>query len=178
MIAVPALALLFISNLKGASVTDPAEIVHNINLPYMVFIFIAGVISAAALVTPGVSGSFILLLMGIYHVITYSVSSVRHLLADITNISLMLDICKVMAPFAIGVIIGGLSMARLIEKLLKNHHKTVYSIILGLLLGSVYALFKEPIVFQSVTSAIVIFISVITFLLGCVLSFIIGKKRL
>jgi putative membrane protein len=178
LIIIPALVLMFISNLKGAQAAAPAEIIAGIGFPYMAFIFVSGVISAAALVTPGISGSFILLLFGVYHVVTYSLSAVRHLLADMTNISLMLDICKVMVPFAIGVVAGGLSMARLIETLLKKHHKKVYSIILGLLAGSVYALFKEPIVFQSGVSPVLIAASAATFLLGCAVSLYLGKKRL
>ena len=178
LIMLPAAALMIISNLKTTTVTDPAEIISGIGVPFMLFILVAGIISAAALVTPGISGSFILLLLGIFHVVTYSVSSIRFWLADMTNLSLFLDICKVLAPFAIGVIIGGLSMARLIEKLLKNYYRTIYLIILGLLLGSVYALFREPIVFQSGISPVIIVVGIAAFLSGCVISFVIGKKRL
>ncbi|MCL2702526.1 MAG: DUF368 domain-containing protein [Defluviitaleaceae bacterium] len=178
LIAVPIAALIIISSLRNETAALPAEIIGSIGLPYMAFIFIAGVIAAAGLLAPGISGSLLLLLMGIYHVITYSVSSVRHLLADITNAALWADICKVMIPFAIGVIIGGLSMARLIEKLLKNYTRIINPIILGLLLGSVYSLFNQPVVFQSGTSVIAVIIGVFMFLLGSVLSFIMGKKRL
>ena len=172
------LGLFIISALKGSSVTNPVEVINNIDVSFMLFIFFAGIVAAMALVIPGVSGSFVLLLLGIYPLATYSLSSIRHLLADITNITLMMNICKVLLPLGIGVIIGGLSMARLIEKLLKNYYKITYSIILGLLLGSVYVLFKEPIVFQSGISAITITIGTGTFLLGCTISFNLGKKRL
>jgi putative membrane protein len=178
LVALPALALLIISELKAVSVTNPVEIINNIDIPYMFFIFFAGVIAAMALIMPGVSGSFVLLLLGIYPLITYSLSTIGNLLTDITNITLMLDICKVLVPLGIGVIIGGLSMARLIEKLLKDYYKITYLVILGLLIGSVYALFNEPIVFQSGVSAITIIISSVTFLLGFIISFYLGKKRL
>jgi putative membrane protein len=131
-----------------------------------------------ALVIPGVSGSFVLLLLGVYPLATHSISSIRFLLADITNTDLLWSIGKVLVPLGIGVIIGGLSMARLIEKLLKNYYRVTYLIILGLLLGSVYALFKEPIVFRSGISAIIILIGFATFLLGCIVSFSLGRKRL
>ena len=170
--------LFIISELKGASVTNPVEVINNIDASFMFFIFLAGIIAAMALVIPGVSGSFVLLLLGIYPLATYSLSSIRYLLTDITNTTLLINICKVLLPLGTGVIIGGLSMARLIEKLLKNYYKITYSIILGLLLGSVYALFKEPIVFQSGISAIVILIGSVTFLLGCTISFNLGRKRL
>jgi len=178
LILLPFFALLIISNLKPISVINPAETIKHINAPFMLIILFAGVIAAAALVIPGISGSFMLLLIGIYPLVTYSVSSLGYFLADITNFSLMQDIAKVLAPLGVGIIIGGLSMARLIEKLLKKYYKTIYSIILGLLLGSVYVLFNEPILFQSGLSAPVIIIGAATFLLGCVISFNLGKKQL
>jgi len=178
LVAFPALLLIVISELKVVSVTNPVEIINNIGIPYMFFIFFAGVIAAMALIMPGVSGSFVLLLLGVYPLVTYSLSTIGHLLADITNIQLMMDICKVLVPLGIGVIIGGLSMARLIEKLLKNYYKITYLAILGLLIGSVYALFKEPIVFQSGVSATIIIIGSVAFVLGCIISYKLGKKRM
>ena len=178
LIIFPALALLAIPELKSASITDPSEMINNMSAPFMFFIFLAGIAAAAALILPGVSGSFILLLLGIYHLITYSISSVGYLLADITNIPLMLDIGKVLLPLGIGVIIGVIFMAGLIEKLLKNYYKRTYLVILGLLIGSVYALSKEPIVFQSGTSPMILITGSVIFLSGCVISFNLGKKRL
>jgi putative membrane protein len=177
LVLAPLTALIVISSLKSAPLQDLAEVVANIDAPYMVFIFFAGVVAAAALVIPGISGSFVLLLLGIYPLATYSVSSIRFFLGDITNVSLMLDICKVLAPLGIGIIIGGLSMARLIEKLLTSYYTTVYLIILGLLAGSVFVLFREPIVYQSGVSAIVAVIGALTFSGGLALSYNLGKSR-
>jgi putative membrane protein len=178
LIFIPALLLIIISHIRSAPPANPAEAIASMDAPFMILIFFAGFIAAAALITPGISGSLILLLFGVYHIITYSLSTVRHLLADIADIALWLDIFKVLAPFAAGVILGGLSMARVIEKLLKNYSETIYSIILGLLIGSVYALFNHPITFQSGVSAAGVIISFITFLSGFAVSFILGKKRL
>jgi len=178
MIIVPILFLIIISNIKSISITKPAEEINNIDIPFMLFILLSGILAAAALVIPGISGSFVLLLIGIYPLVTYSLSSIRFILTDITNISLILSILKVLAPLGIGIIIGGLSMARLIEKLLNNYYKIVYSIILGLLIGSVYALFNEKIVFQSGISAPLIIAGSLTFITGCLISFLLGKKRL
>ncbi|MDR0470479.1 MAG: DUF368 domain-containing protein [Nitrososphaerota archaeon] len=173
LILIAFFTVLVMSNLKPL----PIEGINHIDAPFMLFIFLAGVIAAIALVVPGLSGSFILLLLGIYPLVTYSVSSIGVLLTDITNMSLMLDIAKVLVPLALGIIVGGLSMARLIEKLLKNHYKTIYSIILGFLLGSVCVLFRESLSFQSGSSALIIIAGVSTFLLGGMISFSLGKKR-
>jgi len=176
-IGVPALFVIVIASLTGASVEDPTEIIANIDLSYMLFILLAGVIAAAALVVPGISGSFVLLLIGIYPLATYSVSSLRLLITEPSS-ALFLDILKVLGPLAIGVVIGGLLMCRLIEGLLKDHYTTAYSIILGLLLGSIYALMREQILTQEGAQAPVIVAAILTCAAGCFLSFNLGKKRL
>ena len=178
LIALPFIFLVTLSFFKSASVTSPEEVINTISVSFMIFIFFSGILAAMALVLPGISGSFVLLLMGIYPLAIYSISSIRILLTDITDITLMLNICRVLGPLAIGIIIGGLFMVRLIEKLLNNYHKILYSVILGLLSGSVCVLFKEPMVYKSGISAIIIIIGAATFSLGCVLSYKIGKERL
>ena len=177
LIGVPVIALIVISNLKGAPMTNLAEVAANIDFPFMAFIFVSGIVAAMALVIPGISGSFVLLLIGVYPLITYSVSSIRFWLADVTNLTLLANFCKVLVPLGVGVVIGGLSMARLIEKLLNNYYTTIYSVILGLLAGSVYVLFTEPIVYQSGVSALVITAGMLTFTGGFALSFNLGKSR-
>ena len=178
LIILPALAIMAVSHLKSDTAINPAEVIENINVPFMIFLFFSGIVAAAALVIPSVSGSFILLLLDVYHVATYTLASFKNLFLDITNTALLLDICKVLIPLGLGIIIGGLAMIRLIEKLLKKYHRIVYLIILGLLLGSVYTLFSDPIIFQSDTSTAVIIIGIVTLLSGCVASFNIGKVRL
>jgi putative membrane protein len=178
LIVIPFLILIVISELRRVSVPEPEVAINNINIPFMIFIFFAGMIAAAALIIPGISGSFVLLLVGLYPLIIYSISSIRILFSDISNINLFINILKVLIPLGIGIIIGGLCMARLIEKLLKNYHKIIYSVILGLLSGSVVVLFKNPIVYRSGISVIIVIIGIITLSLEAVLSYNIGKKRL
>ena len=177
-IAIPFIILVIASFLQEASVTSPAELVDNIGIPFIIFLFVTGVLAAAALILPGFSGSFVLLLLGVYHLAIYSISSIRHLLLDFSNITLMLNIIKVLLPMGLGVIVGILSMAKLIDKLIKNYNKLLYTIIFGLLLGSIFALFREPIVYQSGVSALAIVIGVVTFVSGAVLAYVLGKKRL
>ncbi|MCL2294616.1 MAG: DUF368 domain-containing protein [Spirochaetes bacterium] len=178
LIVIPFVILVVISFLNAESAVDPAEIIANINVTFMIFIFAAGVVSAAALIIPGISGAFVLLLFGIYPLATYSVDSIRLLLTDFSNIALMMDICKVLVPLGLGMILGVLFMARLIEKLLKKYYRQVYLMMLGLLAGSVFALANHPMVYRSGISIAIILIGVTTFVLGCAASFYLGKKRL
>ena len=177
-ILIPALALMATAHMRAPQNTAPAEVISNIGIPYMLFLFAAGVVCAAAMVIPGVSGSFILLLMGAYNTVMYSVSSIRHLLADFTDIYLMLDICKVLIPFGIGVIIGAVSMVRLAEMLLKRYEKQSFCVITGLLAGSVYVLLRNPGVLHSGISVAGIIIGGAALILGAVISFLIGKRRI
>jgi len=158
----------------GAAAADPAETMRNISVLFMIYLFFAGILASAALIIPGISGSFVFLILGVYPLITHALSSVKNLPQDT---GLLLDICKVLVPLGIGIIIGGLATARLIGRLLKNHGATVYLIILGLLLGSAITLFAEPVVFASGVSAPVIITGAATVIAGAVLSFLLGKKR-
>lgn len=178
LVFIPFALVIIISALKGASVTDPENVINSMGIPFMIFIFFAGILAAAALVIPGISGSFVLLLLGIYPLVIFSLSSIRVLITDIKNVELLLSICKVLIPLGIGIIIGGLSMVRMIEMLLKKHEKILYSIILGLLLGSICVLFMSPIVYKSGVTSIFIVIGIFTFSFGVVSSFLLGRKRL
>ena len=178
LVLIPFAALLIISGLRGITADEPEILINAISIQYMIFIFFAGVLAAAALVIPGFSGSFVMLLLGIYPLVIFCISSLRIFLADVSNTSLLLNICRVLGPLAAGVIAGGLCMVALIEKLLKNHSHTVYSVILGLLCGSVFVLFRNPIVYRSGVSALIIAAGVITFAAGSVIAFTLGRKRL
>jgi uncharacterized membrane protein len=182
--------------LKEPSVKSPVEIIAAMGAPFMFFVFFAGILAAAALVIPGVSGSVVLIIMGVYPFAIYCLSQIGRLITDVTNVTLLLDICKVLIPLGIGIMIGALAMLRLIEKLLKNYYETVYSIILGLMAGSVYVLINHPIVFNSYIkssegvkwnilvffsggvqiSPLIVALGIFTFTLGASISFLSGRN--
>ncbi|MCL2164929.1 MAG: DUF368 domain-containing protein [Oscillospiraceae bacterium] len=178
LIAIPCIVLIIISYLKPGVIENPADIINSIDAQFIAYILLSGIFASAALIIPGLSGSFILLLMGNYHIVIYSVSSARFLLTDISNIPLLLDICKVVVPFGIGVVIGGLIMARVIERLMRDYSRAVYLAILGLILGSIYALINEPVILQKGISGMAIVAGIITLLSGCSIAYFIGKKQM
>ena len=179
LVAFPALALVAFSSLKETAAADPEKVLSGMGAPYMLFLFFVGILAAAALVIPGVSGSAVLVMTGVYPLATYSLSRIGVFLTDMTDMALLLDILKVCFPLGLGVLLGGLAMLRLIGKLLKNHYETAYSVILGLLLGSVYFLLNDPIVFRSYAESRVpapaVAIGIATFAIGAVISFFSGK---
>lgn len=178
LIVIPIVILVIIPHISSDAVIDPATAIANMEISFMFFLFVIGFVTALSLVVPGFSGSFILLLAGVYHLATYSVYSIRLWVEDMGNFALILDIIKVMGPMTLGLVVGALVMARFIERLIERHFVTVYSIVLGLLIGSVYALFMEPIVFQSGVSGPIIFMGIASFALGGMCSYLSGRQRL
>jgi len=178
-ILTPLIALVILAHVKLPFNADPAEIINNISIPFILFMFLVGVLSGASFMVPGISGSELQLVLGVYPLVIYSISSIGPLLADITNVPLLTGIAAVLAPLGIGTIIGALFAAKMVEKFLKNHRQATYSVILGLLLGSIYVLFMNPIVYQSYKSGLptlIVIIGIVTFLLGGVISFNFGGK--
>lgn len=86
---------------------------------------LGGFISGVALVLPGISVSHMLLVLGIYDELMSALSR--------------LDIIPVL-PFALGIIIGIIASARLIEYVLLRYRTVSYHIILGFVMGSVFEL--------------------------------------
>ncbi|WP_068830632.1 DUF368 domain-containing protein [Pseudomonas sp. BMS12] len=84
-------------------------------------LFLAGAIAICAMILPGISGSFLLVLMGLYAVVLGAVKS--------------LDIA-VLAIFAAGCLVGLLSFARLLSWLLAHVRDVTLAFLTGLMLGS------------------------------------------
>lgn len=110
-------------------------IINNSNAsPSFILLFIAGVIYAAGKIIPGISGSFLLMLIGIYeYVLNIIVSFFRLTLNDLIKLF----------PFGLGIIIGGFLLIKIIDYILKHYYTNSYSAILGFTIGSIPILFPE-----------------------------------
>jgi putative membrane protein len=96
-------------------------------------LFLVGVVAAGTMVIPGISGSFVLMLLGYYEPIINVISDVTHFNNIINNGLIIL-------PFGLGIIIGIVVIARIIEYLLsKQPIKTYYGII-GFVCASLIAI--------------------------------------
>ena len=100
-----------------------------------VFVFVAGMIAISAMVLPGISGSTLLLIFGLY---TGIVNAVKELL------TLNFSYLPVLIIFGLGVITGIVSTIKIIKIQLKRHRSQMIYLILGLMLGSLYAVFMGP----------------------------------
>ena len=98
-----------------------------------------GVIAAATMVIPGVSGSMMLMLLGYYNPVVGSVSGLVDALLS-ANVGTALTCCGVLIPFGIGVIVGIFAVAKLIEVLLRRFPGPTYCAIMGLVTASPVAI--------------------------------------
>jgi putative membrane protein len=85
------------------------------------FLFIAGAVAICAMILPGISGSFILLIFGKYEFILSAVKEFR-----------IVDI----AIFGLGCIVGLLSFARLVSWLFNKYHNITIGVLSGFMIGS------------------------------------------
>lgn len=95
------------------------------DLKTILFFFVSGTIAISAMILPGISGSFMMLLMGVYFDILICINEFQLLL---------------LGAFAAGCLIGILVFTRFLNYLLKNYHDTTMGSLLGLVLGSLYAI--------------------------------------
>ncbi len=111
----------------------------DLNIGFMITIFLVGVVAAATMVIPGVSGSLVLMILGFYAGIMSSISGfISSVLAfDWAQIFYYVG---VLAPFGIGVIVGIFAVAKLIEFLFAKFPSVTYSGILGLIVASPIAI--------------------------------------
>ncbi|MFA5624021.1 MAG: DUF368 domain-containing protein [Bradymonadales bacterium] len=101
--------------------------------PQAWYIVICGFIAICAMILPGISGSFLLLVLGLYY---FVLSSVKRLVAGLSGGELLAaDILSILL-FVGGVILGLVLFSRLLHWLLRRAHDVILSIIMGTMLGS------------------------------------------
>ena len=122
-----------------------------------------GIIAAATMVVPGVSGSMMLMLLGYYDVILATINDCIDALASF-DIQAIFGTVGVLAPFGIGVVIGIFLIAKLIEFIFARAETHAYFAIIGLIMASPIAILLRT--DWSTFSPITLVISVITFIVG------------
>jgi putative membrane protein len=114
-----AVAAFLVLGLRSGEVEDPAA-----------WVFLgAGMLAIVAMILPGVSGSFILLMIGMYEAVLGAVND-----RDLATLAI----------FTVGAVIGLASFSTLLDRLLRDHHDTVMAALIGLMAGSLRVLWPWP----------------------------------
>ena len=108
---------------------------NNLNLLFIAYLFISGMIAISAMVLPGISGSTILLIFGLYTPVLNGLKEIMKLNFDYLP-GIIIFIC--------GILAGALVTVRTVRSLLRKYRaQTIYTIV-GLMIGSIYAVIMGP----------------------------------
>ncbi len=155
-------AIIIIPTIVTAGAADAMKTVEFSLLSVLIFAGL-GVISAGTMIIPGVSGSMMLMMLGYYETIISTISTfIKAALA--LDFATALVACQALIPFGIGVIIGIVVIAKIIEKLLKRYPNATMWGIIGLVVTSPFAILYG-VSFAGCT-ALTVIASIITFVIG------------
>ncbi len=108
--------------------------VIDTSLISMIKMFGIGVLSSATIVIPGVSGSFLLMVIGYYEPLLRIVN-------EITSFTNLYNNIIVMIPLGIGLVLGAILIARVIDFCLKKYPVKTYYVIIGFVIASIIEVF-------------------------------------
>jgi putative membrane protein len=112
--------------------------------PNTLLLFCSGLAGAGAMILPGVSGGYLLLLLGQYVGILAAVETLRGGLVDfatgVTGFAPLIEPSRVLIPVGLGVVVGIVGVSNLLRWLLRRFEKPTLGALLGLLLGAVVGL--------------------------------------
>ena len=156
--------VILISVINPASSGDGIRVdVANLNIGIILYVFASAMIAICAMVLPGISGSTLLLIFGLYVPIISAIKEVLHL---------KLEYLPILIIFGVGVITGILTTIKLIKKSLEKYRSQTIYFILGLMIGSIYPVILGPTTLEVPQEALSIkTFSILFFLIGGVVIF-------
>lgn len=143
--------------------------ISNLNIGLCIYVFIAAMVAISAMVLPGISGSTLLLIFGLYIPVMTAVKEVLHF---------NLGALPILIIFVLGVVTGIILVIRLIKMALQKYRSQTIYLIIGLMIGSLYAIVmgpttldipKEPMTLHS--------FSIISFIFGGLIIFGLEKMK-
>lgn len=152
----PFLLMMVMAFLGGESVGN--AVITTLTLDSFVKLFLYSAIAAACMILPGMSGSMVLMILGVYTTILTAI-------ADFNILILM--------PVGLGVLVGILGGAKLIEILLKKYPNQTFLAILGLVVGSIFPVFNN----SGFTFSGQGIVAIIALIIGAILTFIFSSEQ-
>ena len=139
--------------------SDSLNISDDTNLFY---ILICGIIASSAMILPGISGSLILVILGVYKILVEALDN--------------LDV-KIISSFIVGAVIGVISFSKILKWLFNNYKSLAYSIMLGLVIGSIEKIWPWNKSFSIELSSFDLFLSISLVILGFIIVFLLEKTK-
>lgn len=109
--------------------------ITSLNIGLALYIIMAGIVAISAMVLPGISGSTLLLIFGLYIPIMTAIKEILHM-----NFSY----APTLIMFGIGIVLGVFLVIKLIKTCLEKFRPQTIYMIIGLMIGSLYAIVMGP----------------------------------
>jgi putative membrane protein len=106
----------------------------------VVIMFVSGVAGASAMILPGVSGGYLLLVLGVYVPVLSAIHALKEALKSGDLASASEPVMGVVLPVGIGVAVGILLISNLIKLVLERNEQPTLGVLMGLLVGAVFGL--------------------------------------
>lgn len=166
MINLISLIVPFVFVLGICFIPDMGDVDLSIDMPIInyLLLFIVGVVASCTLVIPGVSGSMFLLIIGYYHPIFNTISQIK------TNPGHSILVLMI---FAIGLLVGFFTIAKIMKVLLEKYPRATYWAIVSFVIGSIPAIYISFDYTKAVFNIITVITSSICVVLGIIGSYLV-----
>ena len=129
----------------------------------LLYILFSGVIASSAMILPGISGSLILVILGVY----------AYLIKSLDNLEMI-----VIFTFISGALVGLLGFSRILKYLFNKHRDTTYTIMLGLVIGSIEKVWPWNKSFSTELSNLNLFLSISLVILGFIIVILLERIKM
>lgn len=151
----------------------------SFSVGHMIAMFLVGLVSAAAMVIPGVSGSLLMLILGYYYAVIFAINGFTEALSAM-NFDALLTFGTLLGAYALGMLFGIILISKAIDYFFKTKPTYTYASILGLVVASPIAILTNTNAladFQS-DKSIWYFLIALILGIGCfVLTFALGNTK-
>ncbi|HDC3503380.1 TPA: DUF368 domain-containing protein [Staphylococcus aureus] len=160
MMVIAGIAILIVITLMNNGDKHAGETL-TLSTSLIIKYFIAGMCASSAMLLPGISGSFMLLVFGVYGTVMLAISEVVKL--NFAGLPILLAV-------GVGVLAGFIISSKIIQYFLTHHKLMTFALIIGFVVGSLFAVFPGlP------TNIVMWFVSLVVFIIGFIVSLTLGR---
>jgi Predicted membrane protein len=160
MMVIAGIAILIVITLMNNGDKHAGETL-TLSTSLIIKYFIAGMCASSAMSLPGISGSFMLLVFGVYGTVMLAISEVVKL--NFAGLPILLAV-------GFGVLAGFIISSKIIQYFLTHHKIMTFALIIGFVAGSLFAVFPGlP------TNIVMWFVSLVVFIIGFIASLTLGR---
>lgn len=120
------IGILLVSSMVFFMDADKGAIITDKTMSTYVLLFFSGIFASAAMILPGISGSVVFLILGVYPTVIDAIDR--------------LDLIT-MGIIGTGIVIGIISMSKIIHYFLKHYRTATFAFIIGAVIGSIVVIF-------------------------------------